>query len=191
MARLLLTKNAKALLRRTITSTPNRLATFPIQLSERTQPPHQSAYIVYDCSCKQSSYHPSLNHYLHVGPLFLTCMPCFCLYEYRFSADNEKAFLHVYLATDIATFSDYLIHKTLTAHFNFTVLRLSCNHTSLTTVPITSVSVNLLSSLYVDNVVSGCDTEQEAIQYFLESCSPDKSIEIQPVGSNLQKFTII
>ena len=33
------------------------------------------------------------------------------------------------------------------------------------------VSTNILRSLYVDNVVSGCDTEQEATQYFLESCS--------------------
>ena len=33
------------------------------------------------------------------------------------------------------------------------------------------VSTNLLSSLYIDNVVSGCDTEQEAVQYFLESRS--------------------
>ena len=33
------------------------------------------------------------------------------------------------------------------------------------------VSANLLSSLYVDNVVSGCDNEQEAVQYFLESRS--------------------
>ena len=33
------------------------------------------------------------------------------------------------------------------------------------------VSTNLLSSLYIDNVVSGCDTEQEAVHYFLESRS--------------------
>ena len=35
----------------------------------------------------------------------------------------------------------------------------------------TPVSANLLDSLYVDNVVTGCDTEQEATQYFLESRS--------------------
>ena len=43
MARLLLIKSAKALLRRLITLTPNRHTTFPIGLSERTRPPHQSA----------------------------------------------------------------------------------------------------------------------------------------------------
>ncbi|XP_065904066.1 uncharacterized protein [Dysidea avara] len=57
--------------------------------------------IVYDCSCKQSSHHPSLNDCLHVGPPFLN-HPCaillhFRLYTYGFSADIEKAFLHVQL----------------------------------------------------------------------------------------------
>ena len=34
-----------------------------------------------------------------------------------------------------------------------------------------AVSTSVARSLYVDNVVSGCDTEEEAIQYFLESRS--------------------
>ena len=57
--------------------------------------------IVYDCSCKQSSHHPSLNDCLHVGPPFLNHLCAillrFRLYNYGFSADIEKAFLHVQL----------------------------------------------------------------------------------------------
>ena len=57
--------------------------------------------IVYDCSCKQSSHHPSLNDCLHVGTTFLNhlcgALLHFRLHVYGFSADIEKAFLHVQL----------------------------------------------------------------------------------------------
>ena len=57
--------------------------------------------IVYDCSCKQSPDAPSLNDCLHPGPPFLNDL-CAILLHFRqhsfaFSADIEKAFLHVHL----------------------------------------------------------------------------------------------
>ena len=57
--------------------------------------------IVYDCSCKQSSQHPSLNDCLHIGPPFLNHLCAillrFRLYVHAVSADIEKVFLHVQL----------------------------------------------------------------------------------------------
>ena len=48
--------------------------------------------IVYDCSCKQSSQHPSLNDCLHVGPPFLIHLCAillrFRLFTYAFSAES-------------------------------------------------------------------------------------------------------
>jgi len=56
-------------------------------------------HIGYDCSCKQSSHHPSLNDCLYVGPPFLNHLCAtllrFRVHVYSFSADIEKAFLHI------------------------------------------------------------------------------------------------
>jgi len=57
--------------------------------------------IVYDCSCKQSPNAPSLNDCLDSGPPFLNDLCATLLHFHQhgfaFSADIEKAFLHVYL----------------------------------------------------------------------------------------------
>ena len=57
--------------------------------------------IVYDCSCRQSQLHPSLNDCLLAGPPianYLTAiLLCFCCHKYGFTTDIEKAFLHVSL----------------------------------------------------------------------------------------------
>ena len=57
--------------------------------------------IVYDCSCKQTSDSPNLNECLHSGPPSLNDL-CAILIHFRqhcfgFSADIERAFLHVHL----------------------------------------------------------------------------------------------
>ena len=57
--------------------------------------------IVYDCSCKQTTSSPSLNDCLHAGPPSLNDLCAillrFRLHKFAFSADIEKAFLHVHL----------------------------------------------------------------------------------------------
>ena len=67
----------------------------------RKESPTTPIRIVYDCSCKQSHNSASLNDCLHVGPPFLNDL-CAILLRFRqhrftFSADIEKAFLHVYM----------------------------------------------------------------------------------------------
>ena len=144
--------------------------------------------IVYDCSCKQSHDSPSLNDCLHAGPPFLNDLSAILLrfrqHSFAFSADIEKAFLHVFLdETDRddtrflwlsdpnnpsspfdtyrfkvvlfgATSSPFMLNATLKFH-----LARYANATS----------EDLLHNLYVDNLLSGCDSEEAAIQYFTEA----------------------
>ena len=57
--------------------------------------------IVYDCSCHQSSEHPSVNDCLLTSPPFLVdlcaIILCFRRSQYGLSMDIEKAFLHITL----------------------------------------------------------------------------------------------
>ena len=146
--------------------------------------------IVYDCSCKQLAHHASLNDCLQVGPPFLNHLCAillrFRLYKFGFSADIEKAFLHVQLDESDRDYTRFLWLSNSQdpsspfQPYRFKVVLFGASSSPfmlnaaitfhLSQYP-SSMSTNLLSSLYVDNVVSGCDTEQEATQYFLESRS--------------------
>jgi len=57
--------------------------------------------IVYDCSCRQSKDHPSLNNCLLTGPHFLNNLCSiiirFRTHKYAISTDIEKAFLQIHL----------------------------------------------------------------------------------------------
>ena len=146
--------------------------------------------IVYDCSCRQSAHQPSFNDCLHVGPPFLNHLCAillhFRLYVYGFSADFEKAFLHVQLDKSDRDFTRFLWLTNLkdpnspfqAYQFKVVLFGASCSPFMLNAALTyhlqqypSAVSTDIISSLCVDNVVSGCDTEQEATQYFLESCS--------------------
>jgi len=146
--------------------------------------------IVYDCSCKQSSGHPSLNDCLHVGPPFLNhlcaILLCFRLYVFGLSADIEKAFLHVQLDESDRDYTRFLWLSNpqdpnsafQPYRFKVVLFGASCSPFMLNAAITfhlkqhpSPVSSNLLSSLYVDNVVSGCNTEQEINQYFQEARS--------------------
>ena len=146
--------------------------------------------IVYDCSCKQSSQHHSLNDCLHIGPPFLNHLCAillrFRLYMHAFSADIEKAFLHVQLNEsdrDCTRFLWLSNPQDLSSpfqpyHFKVVLFGASCSPFMLNAAITfhlqqhpSPVSTSILRSLYVDNVVSGCDTEKEALQFFLESRS--------------------
>jgi len=142
-------------------------------------------HIVFDCRCRQSSKHPSLNDCLILGS------PCdndlcallvhFRLHFFGLSTDIKKAFLHVQLhpkdrdytrffwPTDLssplciycfkvvpfgATSSPFMLHAMLQHHLK--------QYNS-------PVSRDMLSNLYVDNIISGCETEQAAVAFYRQA----------------------
>ena len=122
---------------------------------------------------------PFLNH---LCAIFL----CFNLHLYGFSADIEKAFLHVQLDESNRDYTRFLWLSNpqdpssafQPYRFRVVLFGASCSPFMLNAAITfhlqqhpSPVSTDLLSSLYVDNIVSGCDTEQEATRYFLEARS--------------------
>jgi len=82
---------------------PNRTHYIPhhcVQKESATTP----VRIVYDCSYRQSSNHPSLNDCLLTGPHFLNDLRSMLLHfhthQYAISADIKKAFFHITLHQD-------------------------------------------------------------------------------------------
>ena len=144
--------------------------------------------IVFDCSCKSSADSPSLNDCLHPGPPSVNDL-CSILVRFRqhniaFSADIEKAFLHVHLDKEDRDYTRFLwlsdpcdVNSPLIAfRFQVVLFGATCSpfmlHAALTyhlTYHGSTVSQDLLHNLYVDNVVSGTQTETESLDYFLQS----------------------
>ena len=143
---------------------------------------------MYDCSCKQSHNTASLNNCLHTGPPFLNdlcaILLCFRQHRFAFSADIKKAFLHVYLddtdrdATHFLWLSDPVDENSpfVTYRFRVVLFGATCSpfmlYATLTfhlTQNLTEVSQDILRNLYVDNIVSGCISEQVMIDYFTRS----------------------
>ena len=113
----------------------------------------------------------SLNDFLYAGPPFFndlcTIFLCVRQYQFAFSADIEKVFLHVYLDENDrdATHSLFVTYR-----FRVILLRATSYpfmlHAALSfhlTQNLTAVSKDILHNLYVDNIVSG--------DYFTESQS--------------------
>ena len=141
--------------------------------------------IVYDCSCRQTKDHPSLNDCLLTGPHFLTDLCSIILrfrtHNYAISTDIEKAFLHIHLhesdrdytrffwlsdATDPT--SELIMYRFKTVLFGavsspFMLYATLYRHLQHHNTPL---SHDIQANLYVDNVVSGCETESAAIQYY-------------------------
>lgn len=139
-------------------------------------------------SYRPSSNSPSLNDCLHPGPPLLNDLCAIILHfrkhNFSLSANIEKVFLHVHLdevdrdftsflwlsnPTDAnnpfvtfkfkvalfkATYSSFMLNATLSYHL-----------TRITTI----ISQDLLHNLYIDNVVSGCNTEEAAVDYYIKS----------------------
>ena len=144
--------------------------------------------IVFDCSCRQTSNHPSLNDCLMIG---LPCCNDLCtillrIRSHRFgiSTDIEKAFLHIQLHPDDRDFTHFYWMKDSTdPSSQLSVYRFKVIPFGATSSPfvlnavlqhhlnqyISAVSLDMLTNLYVDNVISGCDTEQEVVHYYKES----------------------
>ena len=146
--------------------------------------------IVYDCSCKQSPSSPSLNDCLNPGPPFLNDLCSILLrfrqYNFAFSADIEKAFLHVYLDEVDRDFTRFLwLSNPTDPTSQFVIFRFKVVLFGATCSPFmlnaaisyhlhqndSTTSRDLLRNIYVDNVVSGSCTEEAAIEYFKQSRS--------------------
>ena len=144
--------------------------------------------IVYDCSCRLSPNHPSLNDCLVVGPPFLidmvTLLLRFRTHKYALTTDIEKAFLHMQLAEEDRSYTHFLWLSELNnpnsdlTIFRFRVilfgsvsslfmLHIALRH-HLTTERSTTAS-DILTNLYVDNVVSGCTNKTSAVDYYTEA----------------------
>ena len=159
--------------------------------------------IVYDCSCRQLSEHPSLNDCLLTGPPFLVDLCAIILRfrrcQYGLSTDTEKAFLHITLTETDRNFtrllwlldpldptSEFVVYRFKRILFGavsspfifYTILH---HHLQQYNTPL---SCNIQVNLYVDNIVSGCETEQQAIQYFEEPRSM-----MSCAGFNLRAWT--
>ena len=159
---------------------------YPIRKESSTTP----IRIVFDCSCRQSSNSASLNDCLHASPPFLNDL-CGILIRFRqhnfgFSSDIEKAFLHVHLDVEDRDFTRFLwLSDPSDANSPFVTFRfkvvlfgatcspfmLSATLTYHLTQHNSEVSQDLLCNLYVDNVVSGCQTESLCMDYFTASRS--------------------
>ena len=146
--------------------------------------------IVYDCSCRQSQTHPSLNDCLTVGPTLLNDMCSillrFRLHRYGISTDIEKAFLHVTLderdrdytrflwlsnpADPDSPFNTYRFKAVLFGSVSSPFMLHAALHYHLQKHS-SPVTVDIANNLYVDNVITGCATETEAIDYYTKARS--------------------
>ena len=144
--------------------------------------------IVYDCSCCQSKDHPSFNDCLLTGPHFFndlcSIILCFRTHIYAISTNIEKAFLHIHLNESDRDYSRFLwlsdatdpkseliMYRFETVLFGavsspFMLYAALYHHLQHYNTPL---SHDIQANLYVDNVVSGCETELAAIQYYKQA----------------------
>ena len=104
--------------------------------------------------------------------------------EFAFSSNIEKAFLHIYLdqsdrdATRFLWLSDpaNVTSPFITYRFRVVLFGATCSPFMLNAAIAyhlsrsdSEVARDILHSLYVDNLVTGCHTEQSALKYYFES----------------------
>lgn len=157
----------------------------PVQKKSSTTP----VRIVFDCSCHQSYNHPSLNDCLQSTPPVIndlsTLLVRFRMKKYAVTADIEKAFLHVGLHPsdrDVTRFlwlsdpsnpdSPFTTYRFKSVLFGATCSPFILNATLLKHVQQnrTSPAAQILErDLYVDNIVSSFDNEEQLTQYYEEA----------------------
>ena len=158
--------------------------------------------IVYDCSCSPNAAQPSLNSCLSTGPDILNDMTAilvrFRCYQYGITADIEKAFLSISLdeqdrdATRFFWISDPTdpespleVYRFKSILFGATCSPFILNatiqkHLDEFTDPVTQ---RIKSDLYVDNLASGTDNEDEATTFLNQA----RTI-MTPVQFNLRSW---
>ena len=92
------------------------------------------------------------------------------------STDIEKAFLHVHLHNDDRDFTRLPIRprcEFVVYRFKVVLFGATCSPFILSSVInynlshyTSPVAQDMLNNLYVDNIISGCDTEESAVEYY-------------------------
>ena len=158
--------------------------------------------IVYDCSCSPNTNQSSLNSCLSIGPDILNDMTgillCFRCHRYGITADIKKAFLNISLhatdrdATRFFWLSDPTDPKRKFDDYRFQPILLgaSCSPFILNAMikkhldsSSDLISNHTKSDIYIDNLVSGADDENKAVNYFVEA-----RFVMTPVNFNLHSW---
>ena len=162
--------------------------------------------VVYDASAKSKSSGCSLNDCLHIGPKFeqriLDILLRFRTYPIALTADIEKAFLMVGITEEdrdalrflwITDFDsetpDFHTYRFTRVVFGVSSSPFLLNatlqhHLSLFTQSNTQLVRRLTKSMYVDDIITGAQNEEEAYELFIDS----KEI-LRKGGFNLRKFS--
>ena len=145
--------------------------------------------IVYDCSFHSSPDNHSLNDCLLVGPPFLNMCSIllrFRTFTYGLSTDIEKAFLHAGLDDSDRDFTRFFwLSNPKDPESKFQVFRFKTVLFGSASSPFmlnatlhhhlnhydTPVAEDMKENIYVDNIISGCDQELEALAYYKEARS--------------------
>ena len=144
--------------------------------------------IVYDCSCRQNAESPSLNDCLSSSPPQLNkltdILTRFRLGKYAITSDIEKAFLQIELdeedrdATRFFWLSDPSDPESRLETYRFKVLLFgaTCSPFILNATLLKHLSLYpnntsdmLQRDLYVDNVLTSVDTEEGALDFYMDS----------------------
>ena len=168
--------------------------------------------IVYDCSCKLSGNHPSLNDCLEIGPSLVndlcSILLCFRVHKFALSTDIDKAFLHVKFGANDQDFTRFLWlsnpedAESILDTYRFKVVlfgsasspfMLSATlHLRLSKYD-SQTAHDMEQNLYVDNVKSGSPTEASAVQYFTEGrkIMSDANFNLKSWAFNSQQLRTI
>lgn len=141
--------------------------------------------IVYDCSCRQSSDKPSLNDCLRSDPPLLNDITSLLLKfrqnKFAVSTDIEKAFLQIELEKedrDVTRFywlkdptdptSELILYRFKAVLFGATCSPFILNATLLRHLQdnVNDVTDIIKEDLYVDNILSSFDKEEDLLKYF-------------------------
>jgi hypothetical protein len=166
--------------------------------------------IVYDCSCKTPAG-VSLNDCLEIGPPLqndmLTILLRFRTHPIGLTADIEKAFHQVGLHEQDRDFVRFLWlkdpydPKSDFESYRFRVIPFGASSSPFILLSVIKKhlqdSPSLLAddinrNIYVDNLISGCETSEEAVSYFSEASNVLKSagLNLQSWGSNDDQLTV-
>ena len=144
--------------------------------------------IVYDCSCRGNNRATSLNDCLTVGPPFLNNLCAillrFRIHAFALSTDIEKAFLHIKLHPSDRNFTrflwplDFESSDTNFQTYRFTVVPFGASSSPFMLGAVLDLhlskshlqaAADMRDNMYVDNILSGCSTEEELLAYYSQS----------------------